>query len=124
VSQPYQEPVLDSADARGHARVPGVPVLLSELPLHRDRLTELWARALARKPVQDSALEALHEWIDDYADKSPGSLDAIGTLLVAVARRPGRHRERLTWWLERWARDREKPSAGAGRLLRTLERAR
>lgn len=124
VSQPYQEPVLDTVDERGHARVPGVPVLLSELPLHRDRLAELWARALARKPVQDSALDALHEWIDDYAGKCPGSLDAIGVLLVNVARRPGQHRERLTWWLDKWARDREKPSAGAALLLRVLEHPR
>jgi hypothetical protein len=124
VSQPYQEPVVDASDERAHARVPGVPVLLSELPRHRDRLAELWARALARKPVQDSALDALHGWIDDYADKCPGSLDTIGALLVSVARRPGRHRERLTWWLEKWARDREKPSARAARLLRTLDRTR
>lgn len=124
VSQPYEEPVIDSVDDRGHARVPGVPVLLSELPRHRDRLAELWVRALARRPVQDSALDALHAWIDVYADKCPGSLDAIGALLVSVGRRPGRHRDRLTWWLEKWARDREKPSAGAARLLRTLDHAR
>ncbi|MFG2602027.1 hypothetical protein ACGFT2_00450 [Streptomyces sp. NPDC048514] len=124
VSQPYEEPVVDTADGRGDARVPGVPVLLTELPRHHDRLAELWARALARRPVQDSALEALHTWIDEYAGKSPGSLDAVGALLLSVARRPGRHRERLTWWLEKWARDRDKPSAGAARLLRTLDRAR
>lgn len=124
VSQPYEKPVIDTADDRGHARVPGVPVLLGELPRHHDRLVELWARALARRPVQDSALEALHGWIDDHAGKSPGSLDAIGALLRSVARRPGRHGERLTWWLEKWAHDRDKPSAGAARLLRTLDRAR
>ncbi|WP_251092471.1 hypothetical protein [Streptomyces sp. Caat 7-52] len=124
VSRPYEEPVIDTAGDRGHGRVPGVPVLLCELPRHREPLAELWARALARRPVQDSALEALHSWIDDYAGRSPGSLDAIGALLVSVARRPGRHRERLTWWLEKWARDREKPSAGAARLLRTLDPAR
>jgi hypothetical protein len=124
-SRPYEEPVLDSAGAEaGHARVPGVPVLLSELPRHRERLAELWARALARRPVQDAALDALHEWIDVYAERCPGALDSIGALLVSVARRPGRHHERLAWWLEKWARDREKPSAGAARLLRTLERAR
>ncbi|MGW3208826.1 hypothetical protein [Streptomyces sp. NPDC001135] len=124
VSQPYEEPVIGTTGDRGHARVPGVPVLLGELPRHHDRLVELWARALARRPVQESALEALHTWIDVYAGECPGSLDAIGALLVSVARRPGRHGERLTWWLERWARDREKPSAGAARLLRTLDRAR
>ncbi|MEU7424690.1 hypothetical protein [Streptomyces sp. NPDC040750] len=124
VSQPYQEPVIGTGGDRGDARVPGVPVLLGELPRHQDRLAELWARALARRPVQDSALEALRTWIDTYADKSPGSLDAVEALLVSVARRPGRHRERLLWWLEKWARDRAKPSAAAARLLTTLEHAR
>ncbi|MER5941073.1 hypothetical protein ABT121_27530 [Streptomyces sp. NPDC001928] len=123
VSQPYEEPVLDVGDS-GHARVPGVPVLLTELPRHRERLAELWARALARRPVQDAALDALHKWIDDFAVKSPGSLDAVEALLLSVSRRPGRHRERLTWWLDKWARDRERPSAGAARLLRTLDRSR
>ncbi|GHE09245.1 hypothetical protein [Streptomyces alanosinicus] len=124
VSQPYEKPVIDTPDDRGHTRVPGVPVLLSDLPRYHDRLTELWVRALARRPVQDSALEALHAWIDDYADKTPGSLHAIGALLSSVARRPGQHGERLTWWLEKWAHDRDKPSAGSARLLRTLDRAR
>lgn len=122
VSRPYEQPLVTAEDdpSAGRGRVPGVPVLLTELPRHHDRLAELWARALARKPVQDTALEALRAWIDDHADDSPGALDAIGGLLNAVARRPGRHRERLEWWLEKWARDRDRPSANAARLLRAL----
>ncbi|MFF3942356.1 hypothetical protein [Streptomyces phaeofaciens] len=122
VSRPYEQPLVTAEDdtAGGGGRVPGVPVLLTGLNRHHERLTELWARALARRPVQDTALEALHTWIDGYADDSPGSLDAIGRLLTAVAHRPGRHRERLEWWLEKWARDRDHPSANAERLLRLL----
>ncbi|MFC7987288.1 hypothetical protein [Streptomyces sp. NPDC057336] len=125
VSVPYEEPVVDAAGTDAdRTRVPGVPVLLSELPRYPERLAELWARALARKPVQDAALDALRDWIDDYADACPGALEAIGVLLLSVARRPGRHRERLTWWLEKWAADRRSPSANAARLLHTLDRDR
>ncbi|MFD6326716.1 hypothetical protein ACFWOL_28550 [Streptomyces sp. NPDC058442] len=125
VSRPYEAPVTGpTAPAPGGVRVPDVPVLLSELPRHHERLAELWARALARRPVQDTALEALHQWIDEYADRCPGALDAIAHLLVSVARRPGRHRERLVWWLDKWARDRDHPSKNAARLLRALDHGR
>ncbi|MFI9239947.1 hypothetical protein [Streptomyces sp. NPDC053079] len=120
-SRPYEKPS-DGPDATGRAVVPGVPLLLSDLARHSDRLAELWARALARRPVQDTALVALREWVTSYADRCPGSLDAIGTLLADVAGRPGRHRERLLWWLAKWANDREHPSANAAALYRRLER--
>ncbi|MEU9097823.1 hypothetical protein [Streptomyces sp. NPDC048361] len=103
--------------------VPGVPLLLSGLPRHGDRLAELWARALARRPLQETALEALREWIDTYCDRCPGSLDALGSLLVEVARRPGSHRQRLLWWLDKWQRSRERPSKNAAVLHQRLARA-
>ncbi|MGX1268566.1 hypothetical protein [Streptomyces phaeoluteigriseus] len=124
VSRPYEQPVTGPTAPAGGVRVPGVPVLLSELPRHPERLAELWARALARRPVQDTALQALHAWIDEYADRCPGTLDAIAHLLASVARRPGRHRERLEWWLGKWARDRDHPSKNAARLLRALDHGR
>lgn len=125
VSRPYEPPVTGpTSPPSGGVRVPAVPVLLSELPRHHERLAELWARALARRPVQDTALEALHEWIDTYADRCPGALDAIAQLLASVARRPGRHRERLEWWLDKWARDRDHPSKNAARLRRALDHGR
>lgn len=119
VSRPYEQP----ADiAEEHAVVPGVPLLLSDLHRHRHQLAELWARALARRPVQDSALPVLREWIDTYADKCPGALDAIGELLADIAGRPGRHRERLLWWLKKWAGDSDRPSANAAVLHRMIDR--
>lgn len=118
VSRPYEQPADTAAE---HAGVPGVPLLLSDLDQHQHQLAELWARALARRPVQDAALAALREWIDTYADECPGSLDAIGELLTDIASRPGRHRERLLWWLTKWANDRDRPSANATTLRRMLD---
>ncbi|MEU3375283.1 hypothetical protein ABZ734_33215 [Streptomyces sp. NPDC006660] len=116
-SRPYER----TADGPAGA-VPGVPLLLSGLPRHGDRLAELWARALARRPLQETALDALRAWIDTYCDKCPGSLDPLGTLLLDVASRPGSHRRRLLWWLEKWEGDRERPSKNAAVLRRRLER--
>ena len=116
VSQPYERPSAGT-ETPGIA---GVPLLLSSLPEHADQVAELWARALARQPVQDSALPALREWIDTYAPLCPGSLDGIAALLADVARRPGKHRERLLWWLDKWAADRDRPSANAAWLRRRI----
>jgi hypothetical protein len=117
VSRPYERPPSAGTETSG---VPGVPLLLSSLPQHGEQVAELWARALARRPVQDSALPALREWIDTYAPLCPGSLDRIAALLADVARRPGKHRERLLWWLDKWASDRTRPSVNAASLRRRI----
>ncbi|MFJ9855365.1 hypothetical protein [Streptomyces sp. NPDC101150] len=116
VSHPYERP---SAETEA-AGVAGVPLLLSSLPEHGEQVAELWERALARRPVQDSALPALREWIDTYAPLCPDGLDRIAALLADVASRPGKHRERLLWWLDKWAADRDRPSANAARLRRRI----
>ncbi|GGN73326.1 hypothetical protein GCM10011579_051380 [Streptomyces albiflavescens] len=124
VSMPYEPTGPGTLGARAaDGVVPGVPLLLGGLPRHTPRLAELWARALARKPVQDPALAALRQWIDEYADQCPGALDAVRELLVDIARKPGKHRERLLWWLAKWADDRERPSPNSAVLARALERS-
>ncbi|MFI1617155.1 hypothetical protein ACH4VT_09265 [Streptomyces lydicus] len=112
VSRPYERPSAETETSG----VVGVPLLLSSLPEHGEQVAELWARALARRPVQDSALPALREWIDTYAPLCPEGLARIAALLADVARRPGKHRERLLWWLDKWAADRDDPSANAAWL--------
>ncbi|MFF0055571.1 hypothetical protein ACFYRI_14395 [Streptomyces microflavus] len=102
--------------------VDGVPLLLSTLPQHRAESAELWRRALARKPVQDNALLALRAWIDTYAEQCPGAPAALHTLVTDIARSPGKHRERLHWWLTKWATDPDVPSALAADLARSVER--
>ncbi|MFG2648346.1 hypothetical protein [Streptomyces sp. NPDC048436] len=123
-SHPYERaaPGTTGADPLKGA-VPGVPLLLSRLPKDAARVSELWARALARKPVQEPALDALRLWTDVYADRCPGALDEIAQLLADIARRPGKHRERLIWWLARWSGGRERPSPNSAVLLRAVERA-
>ncbi|MFD9207818.1 hypothetical protein ACFVZM_16280 [Streptomyces sioyaensis] len=116
VSRPYERPPT-ATEASG---VAGVPLLLSSLPEHSEQVAELWARALARRPVQDSALPALREWIDTYAPLCPEGLTRIAALLADVARRPGKHRERLLWWLDKWSTDRDRPSANAAWLRRRI----
>ncbi|MER5206255.1 hypothetical protein [Streptomyces sp. NPDC002825] len=117
-TRPYEPGVDGPVDG-----IAGVPLLLSGLPAHRAALAELWARSLARKPVQDTALLALRDWIDVHADRAgPSALDALGGLLADVARRPGSHRARLLWWLEKWAHEREQPSRNAALLHARLSR--
>ncbi|MFE9859746.1 hypothetical protein [Streptomyces sp. NPDC005780] len=119
VSTPYTSSVAGGTVPKG--AVDGVPLLLSALPLHRPDLAELWGRALARKPVQEPAFEALRGWVDTSTDLYPEARSALRTLLHDIARLPGKHRERLHWWLTKWATDRERPSAHAGDLARALE---
>ncbi|MGR7001571.1 hypothetical protein ACU686_31845 [Yinghuangia aomiensis] len=111
-SRPYERASTE-ADVAGAV---GVPLLLDALPENKEQVAELWARALARRPLQDSALAALREWIDVYAPLSPDYLDRIAVLLTDIARKPGKHHTRLQWWLAKWAGDPEHPSAGAARL--------
>lgn len=120
VSRPYERPSAETGTYTATSGVAGVPLLLSSLPEHSEQVAELWARALARRPVQEPALSALREWIDTYAPLCPGSLDHIAALLADVARRPGKHRERLLWWLDKWSADPDRPSANTAWLRRRI----
>ncbi|MFE5654659.1 hypothetical protein ACFQ9H_00455 [Streptomyces sp. NPDC056517] len=116
--RPY-EPMVDGP-VEG---VSGVPLLLSVLPEHEERMAELWARSLARRPLQDTALLALRDWIDVHAERGGRpTLEALNRLLWDVSRKPGSHRERLLWWLDKWAKDRERPSRNAALIRAALAR--
>ncbi|MGA5196662.1 hypothetical protein [Streptomyces exfoliatus] len=118
--QPY-EPTADGP-VEG---LSGVPLLLSGLPAHEEAVAELWARALARRPMQETALLALRDWIDVYAARGGRpTLEALNRLLWDISRKRGSHRDRLLWWLDKWARDRESPSPNAALLHAALVRTR
>jgi hypothetical protein len=99
---------------------PGRPLLIADNGRHRRHIEELWARALARKPAQTHALEAIRDFLDDYADRQPDALEAIGTVLGGVAARHARHHRRLDWYLGEWENDPDRPSRSAGALRRSL----
>lgn len=124
---PEDEDGVDGLPTRARRPPPSddsrLPLLLARARDHQPQLTELWARALARKPVQIQALEVLREWLDRYADRDRVVLDDIRSILLGVAARPGRHRERLDWYLEEWAHDRDRPSASAAEIYAALERS-
>lgn len=107
----------------GAAAAPAAPPLLLSDAAVRPLVTELWARALARRPVQDRALDALRDTVDSWAGH-PGAQQALRSLLLGVAERPGKHRERLLHYLGRWAADRTAPVPFAAELARAVERGR
>jgi hypothetical protein len=110
-----------------HANDDDVPLLLAETvsgTLPMSALEELWARALARKPVQDQAVEVLREWVEAAdAERRPKAFASLRTLLLRIAGRPGKHRERLIYHLGLWERrpDLAMPSAAA--LRQAIERS-
>jgi hypothetical protein len=100
------------------------PLLLTLAHEHLGDLAELWARALARKPAQSYALEGLRECLDTYTDDDREALLGMTDVLLNVAARPGRHRDRLDWYLREWADDAERPSSSAAHIRDALERVK
>ncbi|WUI02897.1 hypothetical protein OHR68_14170 [Spirillospora sp. NBC_00431] len=99
---------------------PGRPLLIADGGRHRRHIEELWARALARKPAQTHALDALRDFLDEHADREPDALAAMRTVLTGVAARGDRHHRRLDWYLGRWEDDPDRPSRSAATLRRAL----
>lgn len=93
-----------------------LPLLLAQGEWHRPQIAELWARALARKPVQPQALEALRHCLDTYANEDPSAFHNLRGIVHDIAARQGRHRQRLEWYLDAWAHDDLHPSAVAERI--------
>ncbi|WP_052422361.1 hypothetical protein [Nonomuraea candida] len=100
----------------------GVPLLLAGAERHRPELTELWARALDRKPAQDQALETLRDYLDEHADRDNQAYRNARRLVLAVADRSERHRERLRHHLGAWTRATGRPDHPTARVLADLTR--
>lgn len=97
-----------------------MPRLLSRARELQPELEELWARALARKPLQDRALTALRTWIDQYASRDPRAFESLRLLVTGISRRPGKHQQRMEYWLGRWAAEPGRSSPTAARLLHAV----
>lgn len=113
------EPAGTSVRGRGRGRRKTPPLLLDHSEQHLRPLAELWKRALARKPVQEVALDVLRGWVE-HADAAPGGRAALLRLLTGVAAGGDRHRERLRYWLGRWSKERGEASAVAVELLHAI----
>lgn len=102
----------------------GDPILFAEAGSRsrRRKLVELWTRALARKPAQTQALDALRELLDVYGNQAGPVMVELPEVMLGIATRPGEHRRRLEWYLDRWARDDGNPSAPAARLRAVIRR--
>ena len=100
--------------------VPGRPLFIADNMRHRRHIEELWARALARRPAQTHALDALRDFLDEHADRERDALAAMRTVLTGVAARGERHHRRLDWYLGRWADDPDRPSRSAATLYHAL----
>lgn len=134
-AQPVAQPVAQSA-AQSAAQSPAqpageasgqghqsLPLLLAGAEEHRSQLIELWARALDRRPAQQPALETLREYVDVHADRDAAAYRGVRDIVLAVAARSGRHRERLHHHLDDWARAAGRRDHPAARLLAELGRS-
>ncbi|MFI2190677.1 hypothetical protein [Streptomyces sioyaensis] len=108
--------------ASGARRSAPLPYLLARCSHFQPQLEELWARSLARRPVQDRALEALRTWVTTYGNGDRDVLGSLGPLITGIARRPGKHRDRLDYYLGQWAADPDRPSPAAAELLHAVRR--
>lgn len=97
-----------------------MPRLLTHAREVMPELEELWARSLARQPVLDRALDALRTLIDRYADRDRAAFESLRLLVTGIASRPGKHRQRMEYWLGRWAAEPGRASPAAARLLHAV----
>ena len=108
-----------SGARRGRQHVPSPPLLLTQADQHLAALIELWKRALARKPVQEVALDVLRDWIG-HTDRMPRGRRSVHRVLEGVASQGHRHRERIVYWLGQWAAGTGTGSAAAAELRRAI----
>jgi hypothetical protein len=100
---------------------PALLRLVHASPDADDAARALWARSLDDQRTRERALETLRSWIDWDSPDAELS-ETLEKLVVGLARAGGpRGRQRLRFSLARWARDRQRPSTLAGRLLEALE---
>jgi hypothetical protein len=109
------------AQAEGSAddAVSDRPVMLPSTWNHRDKLAELWSRALSREALRKSALGAVRTWIR-AADKDPEVHDVVLYMLDGIAERGDQDFQRLQHALQEWADDQDDPSDAADAFYHEL----
>ena len=113
----------DKVEADLEGRVwPTLLWLAQEDEAYQNRVTSLWRRALNTKSARKPALETLRQWlliVDDDTRLYP-SIEQI--IIVLANRGTDRERERLCFYLDRWASHPEEKSKSAARILSALNR--
>jgi len=94
--------------------------LAREDEVYRDRVTVLWRRALNTKAARKSALDALHQWLLTVDDDKRLYAAIEQMILVLATQGTERERERLRFYLDRWASHPEKKCESAGKILSAL----
>jgi hypothetical protein len=94
--------------------------LAKEDKVYRDSVISLWRRALNTKSSRKLAAEALHQWLLVVDDDSR-LLNSIEQLIVALATQgTSRERERIYFYLNRWASHSKEKSETALKILSVL----
>jgi hypothetical protein len=94
--------------------------LARENEAYQDRVTSLWRRALNTKAARKRALEALRQWlliVDDDTRLYPA---VERTMIVLATQGTNRERERLRFYLDRWASHPKEKSKSAAKVLLAL----
>jgi hypothetical protein len=107
------------ADRRGQAW-PTLLWLAQEDETCRERVASLWRRALNTKPSRRLALEALRQWLRT-AHSNDQLYTPLERFIVTLAiQGTNRERERLKYYLNRWASRSEAESEPAAKILDAL----
>jgi len=94
--------------------------LVREDEEYQDRVISLWKRALNTKSSRKLALEALHHWIR-MVDEDTRLYSSVEQLVIALTTQgTARERDRLCFYLDRWASDPAEGFRSAARILAKL----
>ena len=102
-------------------RWPALLWLSQEEATYRERVTTLWRRALNTKSARKPALETLKRFVQ-MADDDARLYAPLEQILRELVRQGvERERERLQFYLNRWATTSQEPSVSADLLLKALD---
>ncbi|HDQ06013.1 MAG TPA: hypothetical protein ENN36_04745 [Candidatus Bathyarchaeota archaeon] len=94
--------------------------LSQENTTYQERIISLWRRALNTKPVRKPALETLRQILQVVDEDARLYFPAEQIISELVKQGTEREKDRLKYYLERWAADPKEKSMSAERLLSTV----
>ena len=94
--------------------------LVQEDEMYRERTVSLWRRALNTKSARRPALDTLHQWLRTVDDDDRLYSVAEQLIIILATQGANRERERLCFYLDRWASHPRGKAKSAARILATL----